>query len=158
MSGSTMSASSRAADVGPAPIGTALRTLVAQHGATRILLIGTGVSATALSLAPLLPPDARFVVLDADPTQAAELRARLAEAGCTSGTTVIAGVAARYLHKLAGPFDLIVVDAGDENTIPRMDRVASRLAGDGTIAVARPDGTVTLMTRQTPAVAAGHED
>jgi len=153
-----MSASSRAASVNAAPAGAALQTLAEQLRASRMLLIGTGVSATALLLAPRLPVDGRLVVLEPDAMQAAQLRARLADAGCEARTTIIAGVAARYLHKLAGPFDLIVVDGGDAETMARMDRVDARLDGDGTIAVVRTDGTVTLRTRQASAVAAGHED
>ena len=79
----------------------------------RILEIGTGRGNATLLLAAALPPDGLLIGMEANPTLAAEARERLRAAGFAERVSVIIGEPARFLHKLRGPFDLIVVHQHD---------------------------------------------
>ena len=74
----------------------------------RILEIGTGDGERTLELAATLPPDGLLIGMEADPALATEARERLGDAGFADRVSVIVGEPARFLHKIRGPFDLIV--------------------------------------------------
>jgi predicted O-methyltransferase YrrM len=75
----------------------------------RILEIGTGRGDGTLLLAAALPPDGLLIGMESNPTLAAEARERLQAAGHADRVSVIIGEPARFLHKVRGPFDVIVV-------------------------------------------------
>jgi predicted O-methyltransferase YrrM len=74
----------------------------------RILEIGTGNGEGTLTLAASLDADGLLITMEPDAALAAEARRRFAEAGYGDRISVIVGEPSRFLHKIRGPFDLIV--------------------------------------------------
>jgi predicted O-methyltransferase YrrM len=96
----------------------------------RILEIGTGTGDRTLALAATLPGDGLLITMEADAAHAADARRRFAEAGLADRVSVIVGEPRRFLHKIRGPFDLIVHnDAEDREGLH--DRLIALLAPDG---------------------------
>jgi predicted O-methyltransferase YrrM len=93
----------------------------------RILEIGTGRGDATLLLAAALPPDGLLIGMEADARLAAEARHRLRAAGHDDRVSVIIGEPARFLHKVRGPFDLIVLHQHD---VPR-EKLSALLAPGG---------------------------
>ena len=126
----------------PAPaaeriVGRFLETLVLTAGARRVLEIGAGTGRRTLRLARSLPDDGGLLSIEIDPGRAAKARNRLTDAGLGERAHVIVGDAARMVHKVAGPFD-VIVDAGD----PRqhgslLDRLAALLRPGGVLVTDR---------------------
>jgi caffeoyl-CoA O-methyltransferase len=82
----------------------------------RILEIGTGDGARTLELAAALPPDGLLITMEPDRARAAEARRRFSDAGVADRVSVIVGEPHRFIHKVGGPFDLIVHnDASDRD-------------------------------------------
>jgi predicted O-methyltransferase YrrM len=73
-----------------------------------ILEIGTGDGEGTLVLAALLDADGLLITIEPDAALAAAARRRFAAAGFGDRISVIIGEPARFLHKIRGPFDLIV--------------------------------------------------
>ena len=92
-------------------VGRFLQALVLATGARRVLEIGTANGYAALWLARSLPDDGGLYSIEFDPRRAGMARAHLEAAGLGDRAHVIVGDAARMVHKVAGPFDL-VFDAG----------------------------------------------
>ena len=74
-------------------------------------------------MATALPPNGRLITLERNTARAEIARRHFEAAGVADRVSVIVGEANRYLHKVAGPFDLIFQD-GDksqyEPTFPRL--------------------------------------
>ena len=123
-----------AADVSPVQ-GALLELLARLCGARAILEIGTLAGYSTIWLARALPPDGRLVTLEADPRHAAVARANLARAGVSELVEVVEGPALETLPGVAGPFDLVFIDADKERTA---DYLALALAHSrpGTLIVA----------------------
>jgi predicted O-methyltransferase YrrM len=79
----------------------------------RILEIGAARGDATLALAAALPKDGLLIAMEADPVAAAEARRRLRDGGYDDRVSVIIGEPARFLHKVSGPFDLIVLHQRD---------------------------------------------
>ena len=122
----------------PAPVaerivGRFLETLVLTAGARRVLEIGAGTGRRTLRLARSLPEDGGLLSIEIDPGRAATARTRLADAGLGDRAHVIVGDPARMVHKVAGPFD-VIVDAGDPRQRgPLLDRLAALLQPGGVL-------------------------
>lgn len=102
-----------------------LQALALDCGARRILEIGTGTGRFTLALAATLPADGMMIGMEADAALAGCARSQLTAAGYADRVSVMVGDAARFLHKIAGPFDLIF-----QNTDPaKYDQVLDRLVG-----------------------------
>jgi len=84
-----------------------LQAVAQSAGARRILEIGTGDGTTTMQLAAALPPDGMLITMAADSGVAAKARQHVAAAGLSDRVSVIAGETSRFLHKVAGPFDVI---------------------------------------------------
>ncbi|HUQ88987.1 MAG TPA: class I SAM-dependent methyltransferase [Vicinamibacterales bacterium] len=98
----------------------------------RILEIGAGDGDGTLTLAAALPSDGLLISMEADAKYAAVARQRLADAGVSDRVSVIVGEPARFLHKLRGPFDLIVQnDADDSDGLH--DRLVALLSPGGVL-------------------------
>ncbi len=118
--------------VGPT-VGRFLEAAALTAGARRVLEIGTANGYAALWLARALPDDGGLFSIETDPRRAAMARAHLAAAGLGDRAHVIVGDAARMVHKVAGPFDLIF-NAGDEGQYaPLLDRLAALLRPGGVL-------------------------
>ncbi|HXE79916.1 MAG TPA: O-methyltransferase [Vicinamibacterales bacterium] len=116
-----------------APSGRFLRALALITGAKNILEIGTAIGYSAIWMAGALPADGRLITLERDAARAETARANLARAGLGGRVSVIVGDAARYLHKIAGPFDLIFQDGDKLQYEPMLDRLVGLLRVGGVL-------------------------
>jgi len=87
----------------------------------RILEIGSARGDHTLALAASLPTGGMLIGMEADAAQAAAARERLRAAGYDHCVTIIVGVPSRFLHKVRGPFELIVSNV--EVPRERLDRL-----------------------------------
>jgi predicted O-methyltransferase YrrM len=113
--------------------GALLHALVLSTKATRVLEIGTAIGYSTLWMAAALPPDGLLMTLERDPSRAATARQYFAEAGVDGRVTVMVGDADRYLHKLAGPFDLVFQDGDKAGYAPMLDRLVALLRPGGVL-------------------------
>ncbi len=111
--------------------GALLHALVKASGATRVLEIGTAVGYSGLWIATALRTDGMLITLERDRTRAETARAHFEAAGVANRVTVMIGDASQYLHKIAGPFDLIFQDADKAAYGPLLDRLVSLLRPGG---------------------------
>lgn len=114
--------------------GKLLHLLARLREARAILEIGTLGAYSTIWLARALPPGGRLVTLEADPAHAAVARANLARAGLDDVVTLHEGRALETLPRLAGPFDMVFVDA-DKPSNPDYLAWALRLSRAGTLIV-----------------------
>jgi caffeoyl-CoA O-methyltransferase len=108
-----------------------LRLLAVATGARRILEIGTAIGYSALWMAQALPTDGVLISLELDPDRATRARANFERAGLAERISVIVGDASRYLHKVAGPFDLVFQDGAKALYEPLRDRLVTLLRPGG---------------------------
>jgi predicted O-methyltransferase YrrM len=112
------------------PQGKLLHLLVLMTGARRVLEVGTLAGYSAYWLASALPPDGRLVTLEVSAHHAAVARENLAGLP----VDVLVGPALETLATLAGPFDLVFVDADKTGYVGYL-REALRLSRPGTVIV-----------------------
>jgi predicted O-methyltransferase YrrM len=113
------------------PQGALLELLARLIGARSILEIGTLAGYSTLWLARALPPGGRIVTLEASPDHAEVARRNLAGLP----VELIVGPALDTLPTLAGPFDLVFIDA-DKRSNAEYLGWALRLSRPGTLIVA----------------------
>ena len=118
--------------VNPA-VGQFLESLVIATGTRRVLEIGTANGYSALWLARSLPADGRIFTIEIDPERARVARGHFARAGLSERVSVIVGDAARMVHKVAGPFDLIFNDGDKQQYEPLLDRLVTLLRPGGVL-------------------------
>jgi caffeoyl-CoA O-methyltransferase len=124
-----------------------LDVLIRATRAVRVLEIGTGLGWSAVEIAAALPPDGRLLTVEKDAAAARQARTTLAAAGLDRRVTVVIGDAGRYLHKIAGPFDLILQDSDLTAYASMHDRLVSVLRPAGTLITRRifPAGDYNVM-------------
>ena len=110
-----------------------LRSLVIATGAKKILEIGTAIGYSAVWMAQALPEGGQLISLEIDPARAATARANFERAGLSNTVSVIVGDASRFLHKVAGPFDLIFQDGSKALYEPLLDRLVDHLRPGGVL-------------------------
>ena len=113
--------------------GALLHTLARACGARRILEIGTCIGYSTLWLATALPPDGQVISMEYDAARAARAREHFASAGYADRISVIVGDAMRFLHKVAGPFDLIFQDSDKKLYEPMAGRLVELLRPGGVL-------------------------
>lgn len=118
-----------------ADTGGLLHTLSLACGANRILELGTGAGHSTLSLASALPSDGMMVTMEIDAGCAGRAREHLAVAGYSDRVTVMVGDATRFLHKIAGPFDLIFQDSDRARYDQMLDRLVDLLRPSGLLVI-----------------------
>ncbi len=111
--------------------GALLHALTRISGATRVLEIGTAIGYSTVWMATALPTSGLLVTLERDRARAATARGHIREAGVDDRVNVMIGDADRYLHKLAGPFDLIFQDGDKTQYGPMLDRLVALLRPGG---------------------------
>jgi predicted O-methyltransferase YrrM len=87
----------------------------------RILEIGAGRGDVTLALAAAMPKNGLLIAMEGEPSAAAGVRERLRAGGYDERASVIVGEPARFIHKVRGPFDLIVQHQDD---LPREKLIA----------------------------------
>jgi predicted O-methyltransferase YrrM len=110
-----------------------LRSLVIATAAKKILEIGTAIGYSAVWMAQALPPDGQLISFEIDQSRAATARANVERAGLGTTISVIVGDAARFLHKVAGPFDVIFQDGDKMLYEPLLDRLVGHLRTGGVL-------------------------
>jgi predicted O-methyltransferase YrrM len=111
--------------------GRFLATLVALSGARRILEFGTFTGYSSISMASALPPDGKILTLDVDPEATAIARRYMDESGHGDKIEIRLGPALESLQDVAGPFDLVFIDADKENYVNYYEASLPLLADDG---------------------------
>ena len=113
--------------------GALLHALVRASHAGRVLEIGTAVGYSGLWIATALPADGMLITLERDRARAETARAHFTAAGITDRVTVMVGDASQYLHKVAGPFDVIFQDGDKASYEPLLDRLVGLLRPGGVL-------------------------
>lgn len=116
-----------------AQTGALLHAMTRAVGARRVLEIGTAIGYSALWIATALPADGMLITLERDQTRAARARDHFARAEVAERISVMVGDADRYLHKVAGPFDLIFQDGDKAFYEPMLDRLLGLLRSGGVL-------------------------
>ena len=116
-----------------AQTGALLHALTRLSGAKRVLEIGTAIGYSGLWIATALPPDGSLMTLERDAARAARAREHFAAAGLDDKVSVMVGDASRYLHKIAGPFDLIFQDGDKKQYEPMLERLLQLLRPGGVL-------------------------
>ena len=111
--------------------GALLHSLALASGARRILEIGTAIGYSTLWLATALPADGMMITMEYDAARAERARNHFAAAGYGDRISVMIGDATRFLHKVAGPFDLIFQDSDKKLYEPMLDRLVDLLRPGG---------------------------
>jgi len=111
--------------------GRFLATLVALSGARRILEFGTFTGYSSISMASTLPPDGKILTLDVDPEATAIARRYMDESGHGDKIEIRLGPALKTLQDVAGPFDLVFIDADKPNYVNYYEASLPLLADDG---------------------------
>jgi len=114
-----------------AEVGALLRVLTMATRATRVLEIGTAIGYSGVWMAGALPKDGMLVTMEVDDSRAKIARDNFAKAGLADRASVVVGDAARMLHKVAGPFDLIFQDGDKKQYGPMLDRLVELLRPGG---------------------------
>jgi len=114
--------------------GALIHSLALSCGARRILEIGTAIGYSTLWLAAALPADGMMITMEYDTARAARARAHMTAAGFGDRVNVMVGDATRFLHKIAGPFDLIFQDSDKTLYEPMHDRLVALLRPGGVLA------------------------
>ena len=113
--------------------GALLHALTRASRAARVLEIGTAIGYSGLWIATALPADGMLITLERDRARAEVARAHFEAAGVSGRVTVMIGDATQYLHKIAGPFDLIFQDADKASYSPLLDRLVQLLRPGGAL-------------------------
>ena len=110
-----------------------LGVLVRVMRAQRVLEIGTGSGTTGVAMADALPADGMLITLERQADVAATARQAFETAGHARKVSVIVGDASRYLHKVGGPFDLVIQDGDPELFGALHERLVMLLAPHGAL-------------------------
>lgn len=111
--------------------GALLHVLARTSGGRRILEIGTAIGYSAIWLGSALADDGVMISMELDLGRAARARENLAAAGLAAKVSVMVGDARQFVHKVAGPFDLIFQDSDKQLYEPLLDRLVELLRPGG---------------------------
>jgi predicted O-methyltransferase YrrM len=112
--------------------GRLLWILVCATRATRILEVGTSNAFSTIWLADAArATGGRVTTLEVNPDKIALARANLASAGLADVVDILEGPAAETLATLAGPFDLVFLDADRPSYLTYLELVVPRLRTGG---------------------------
>jgi caffeoyl-CoA O-methyltransferase len=100
---------------------------------SRIFEIGTGYGYSSLHLARALAPGGVVFTVERDAARAAIARDYFAQAGVADRVNVMVGEATRLVHKVAGPFDLVVQDGSKDQYETTLDRLIGLLRPAGVL-------------------------
>ena len=115
--------------------GRYLELLAFALSATSVLEIGTFGGYSALAMAAGLAPGGRIVTCELSPVHAAFARRHIAASPYADRIEVVEGPAIETIAALAGPFDLVFIDADKAGYRAYYEAVLPKLAPRGLIAV-----------------------
>ena len=98
-----------------------------------VLELGTYSGYSALSMAPALPEGGRIVTCELDDERAAFARRHIDATPFADRIEVRRGPALETIHALAGPFDVVFIDADKPNYVNYYEAVVPKLAPRGLI-------------------------
>lgn len=113
--------------------GQFLQTLVACTRARRVLEVGTFTGFSALMMAAALPADGELVTLELSPNHAAFARSYFERSEHGHKIRLLEGPALESLRTLAGPFDLVFIDADKPGYISYCESALGMLSENGLI-------------------------
>jgi len=113
--------------------GRFLELMVFASGASRVLEVGTFTGFSSIAMAAGLPPGGRITTLEVDAHHAATARANIESAGLTDTIEVLEGPAIESIERLAGPFDLVFIDADKVGYDAYFEAVLPKLSERGII-------------------------
>ena len=120
--------------VGPLE-GAFLKMMAQLAGAKRVLEIGTFTGYSALCFAEAIPEDGSVLTCEVDEKSAAVARRYVAQAPCGKKIEIRMGPALDTMSRLAGPFDLIFIDADKLNYLNYYRRALDLIAPHGVILI-----------------------
>ncbi|MBX3303836.1 MAG: class I SAM-dependent methyltransferase [Nitrospira sp.] len=120
--------------VGPLE-GAFLKMMTQLVDAKRVLEIGMFTGYSALCFAEALPPDGTVITCEINETSASVARRYIAQAPFGSKISIRMGPALDTMRALAGPFDLIFIDADKPNYLNYYRRALDLLAPNGVILI-----------------------
>jgi caffeoyl-CoA O-methyltransferase len=115
--------------------GRFLELLAFATGARRVLEVGTFTGYSAQAIAAGMPPDGTIVTLEINPDHEALARTHLATGPDGQKVDIRMGPALDTIATLAGPFDLVFIDADKTNYLNYYEAVLPKLAERGLIVV-----------------------
>ena len=115
--------------------GAFLKMMVQLVGARRILEIGMFTGYSALSMAEVLPEEGHVITCEIDPKPAAMAAEYFAKSPHGRKIEIRMGPALDTLRDLAGPFDLIFIDADKVNYVGYYERALDLIAPTGVILI-----------------------
>lgn len=115
--------------------GTLLQMLVAALGARRVLEVGMFTGFSALMMAAALPDDGRLITCEVNPKAIAFARSFFERSPHGHKIEVREGPALETIRSLAGPFDLVFIDADKTNYINYYEAALDLLSPSGLIVV-----------------------
>ncbi len=110
-----------------------LQALIVVGGASRVLEVGTFTALGTLAMAAVLAPGGKVVTLERDEETAATARRHIEASPHAGAIDLIVGDALETLPRLAGPFDLVYIDAWKADYPAYYDLVLPKLAERGII-------------------------
>jgi predicted O-methyltransferase YrrM len=108
--------------------GRFLATLAAALAPSTVLEVGTAIGYSTVHMARELPAGSRIVTLERDPERIAAARGFWERAGVTDRIELVEGDALESIERLAGPFDLVFLDATKTEVQDYLDRLEGKLA------------------------------
>jgi caffeoyl-CoA O-methyltransferase len=120
--------------VGPLE-GAVLKMMVRLVGAVRVLEVGMFTGYSALCFAEALPEHGVVTTCEIDEEPAALARRYFAQSPYGRKIHIEMGPALETMQRLAGPFDLIFIDADKQNYLNYYRRALDLLASDGVILI-----------------------
>jgi len=115
--------------------GRFLAVLVRSLRARRVLELGTFTGYSSIAMALALPPEGRVITCDVNEETTAIAQRYAEEAGVADRIDYRLGPALDTIAQLAGPFELVFIDADKENYVAYFEATLPLLADDGLMVV-----------------------
>jgi len=115
--------------------GRFLGVLVRSLGARRVLELGTFTGYSSIAMALALPPGGRVITCDVDEETTAIAKRYAEEAAVYDRIDYRLGPALDTIAQLAGPFELVFIDADKENYVEYFEATLPLLADNGLMVV-----------------------